>query len=95
MVQLGIEKGQDEPGPEAELGDEDGGDEADRQVAKSLPGQETQPAVLIFYGRIKPEADRQRTEDDDEVTGDLPAEVTLIVRGMTISHVRKSFRRAR
>ena len=30
-----------------------------------------------------------------QTTGDLPAEVTLIVRGMTIAHVRKAFRRAR
>jgi len=66
------------------LRDEDGGDEANRQVTKSLPSQKAQPTVLLFDGRIQPEADRQGAQDDDEVPGDLAAEIPLIIRRVAI-----------
>lgn len=78
------DKGQDELGPEAELGDEDGANQADGDSAKCSARQIRHPAVVILGYRIEPEADRQGAQDDDEVSRDLPAKVSLKIRGVAI-----------
>ena len=80
---------------QSQLGDEDGGDEAEGDAAEVMVPEESEAFLRAFKLRHDPEPDRQGAHDDDEVARDLATQVTLEIGRMAIWHIRKASRPGR